>query len=630
MANFERFPNELIYLKVLEDELRFLPKKQRIEALQQVRTRIHYKLDSGSSMQETIESLETPFDLARSIYESGGKAYLAKRQNVKRRNEVLTGIFGAALLVFLLVITLALLAYFGVLAVNRISLLSILIKQSFLDFFIMTCVVLALFTINFVIGLYLTDGLLILGRILVKQFLAIFHKTIPDSDFLLTTWLVTVTKKKKIVETLAGVGFLGYVFFMGCGFMVRSYPYYSLSQAVDNSSVVELPYSNEDLESMTKIEISGYEGKVILKSGESFQINYYHPYISEVDFSFESDVLKVTFITSKTYDFLNLLKEPLQAIEVIVPETPNLSVIRIDAERVNLEVGAYIHEIEIESYIVSLTTKDASIDSLKIKATRLDIYSQESIIGSCDLSLGKGSMVFKKNEFTTLIIDNYGASLGINETTIDNFTFTNEVGTFVLRNSNVNILDIVISNCIMDLKDSEIIDLELTAKVSSSITIDTCKITDLVCNSNGGYLTIRNCTGDVVIETGQEVSIVRHKGNLDLKLTGGTLALNDCLLDMFNLVVKNSKVADIVNLGVTKTIAISSENTTLILKQMYGETISIYCISGQVIYDNFIDEREKLVKSEDEILKNIYTDSTKIKFINLTGNIATNHVEVDS
>ena len=179
------------YLQALEEELKYLPKKDIRRVVQIYQDKINNSLDSGEKIEKVLKDLPSPSDVAKGIYEGKKVNYLDKKKKEYHRKEVLQSL--SCLFVGLLVV-LIFVGLIGYLSIMTFRMFEIIPKFSSKDKIIMTGFVVMYFISMLIILIYLLDvGLLIFnleasapnsliissGSITLPLLLLIFSPSLP-------------------------------------------------------------------------------------------------------------------------------------------------------------------------------------------------------------------------------------------------------------------------------------------------------------------------------------------------------------------------------------------------------------------------------------------------------------------
>ena len=111
------------YLIELEEQLKFLPKKQRASIMLVYREKINNMIDYGEDEEKITASLPSPNEIAANLYESEGINYLDKRKKKAKQTDIIKAIISGILIVLLVSATIVLTVVTFSSVVNIIKLL---------------------------------------------------------------------------------------------------------------------------------------------------------------------------------------------------------------------------------------------------------------------------------------------------------------------------------------------------------------------------------------------------------------------------------------------------------------------------------------------------------------------------
>ena len=185
------------YLQALEEELKYLPKKDIRRVVQIYQDKINNALDSGEKIEKVLKDLPSPEEVAKGIYEGKKVNYLDKKKREYHRKEVLQSlscIFVGFLVVLIFV------GLIGYLSIMTFRMFEIIPQFGSKDKIVMTGFVIMYFISMLIVLVYLLDvGLLILNFLLSKAFIPfskIKDKFRKFEDFTISGLLEKLTKKK--------------------------------------------------------------------------------------------------------------------------------------------------------------------------------------------------------------------------------------------------------------------------------------------------------------------------------------------------------------------------------------------------------------------------------------------------
>ncbi|MBR2138212.1 MAG: DUF1700 domain-containing protein, partial [Bacilli bacterium] len=102
------------YLQALEDELKYLPKKEVRRVVQIYQDKINNAIDGGEKIEKVLKDLPHPSDVAKGIYDSKKVNYLDKKKREFRQKELLEGLSSLVLSILVILIFVGIIGYIGI------------------------------------------------------------------------------------------------------------------------------------------------------------------------------------------------------------------------------------------------------------------------------------------------------------------------------------------------------------------------------------------------------------------------------------------------------------------------------------------------------------------------------------
>ena len=257
------------YLQALEDELKYLPKKEVRRVVQIYQDKINNAIDGGEKIEKVLKDLPHPSDVAKGIYDSKKVNYLDKKKREFRQKELLEGLSSLVLSILVILIFVGIIGYIGIMTFRMFEIIP---KFSSQDKIIMSGFVIMYFMAMIIILIYLVDLALLITNFLLGKFFYLFPKLKEKfekvEEFTISGTLEKVTKKKYFLgKILLVFGILALLFgvtsLVGKGYLYRSF------MDIPNEKNEEvLDISNE----IEEITLETTKAQVLLKKGENFQI----------------------------------------------------------------------------------------------------------------------------------------------------------------------------------------------------------------------------------------------------------------------------------------------------------------------------------------------------------------------
>ena len=257
------------YLQALEDELKYLPKKEVRRVVQIYQDKINNAIDCGEKIDKVLKDLPTPSDVAKGIYDSKKVNYLDKKKREYRQKELLEGITSLLLSILVVLIFVGIIGYLGIMTFRMFEILPKFASQ---DKIIMSGFVIMYFMAMLIILIYLVDLGLLITNFLMGKFFYLFpnikEKFEKVEEFTISGALEKVTKKKYFLgKVLLVFGILALLFgvtsLVGKGYLYRSF------MDIPNEKNEEVFDVSNEIEEIT---LDTTKAQVLIKKGETFQI----------------------------------------------------------------------------------------------------------------------------------------------------------------------------------------------------------------------------------------------------------------------------------------------------------------------------------------------------------------------
>ncbi len=407
------------FLFELEDELRFLKKKDANEILKYYRNRINIATDYGEKEEHIIATMPTPKKIADEIYKSKGVNYLEKRTKQIRIKQIFNAIFSTILLIMIALALISILAIMVVASIKLINLMILSFKMiALLDTISLVLFIICYICIILIAMIYVFDLFYIIGTHFLANILNTLKKDKKEYKFMnftLSGSIGHITKKKRFLVFML-VGFVGGLIVSGVfNFTNKGYIYRSINDEVQINKTLNVSGGTNKikiLESSALIKFVQDDnlGNIVISYGTEFNAN--------LNYHYEGTTLIIEPIKTTTYDFLGLLDEPLPSMQIAIPLNYNLEDIEVALNDGILDIANITKRFNVKitgtSSTIALTKNN--INTLEIEGYRLDFNNQENNINYAKITMDSG---------------NYWADQDIcNELEIDNHT-----GRFIFQNS---------------------------------------------------------------------------------------------------------------------------------------------------------------------------------------------------
>ena len=634
------------YIQNLDEELKFLPKKERQQTVGVYQTRINNYLDEGISEEKILKDLPDYKEIAKEAYTSRGIDYLARREKIVKSKQIADSII-AGILVLIISVAFFTITYFVIRHfINLVPLIKAFTTLKLVDAFFMVTysviyIIVAVMLLCFLFDLcWLLDGFMI-ARI-VKPFNKDFYK-LKASSWFITSLIDKVFKKKNVLlkSVFIALGVLCVI--VASSYLSKSYMYYAVKNTIEEERIVY------DIEEIDNIVFDYKEATVrIVKSNDSkmhLGIKSIFDHHSNLDINDNT----ATLTMSKKYsaDFLNIIKEPTPVITIYMPKEKVLS-LNLNIDKGNYEINdVALKDFHIEGIDLDLLIEDSTLDNLEVKTDQIDFNIKNTkVVNNGKITVLRGLMLLENSAFTSLFIDNQQAKMGLENITIsESATLDNDYGTIQIINPIGGIWEysgvggtLNVSNTPNSNEQFSVKGFNIIAKNSSNIAVSNGIIEDdmnLVLNKGNLSFTYLNANIKVLEAMGK-LDIVNVIGSVDVTATAGEVSIYSTLSDntkekpnkeiskYFNgishLSVNTSNANVYIGQLDIDTISFTINKGVAVLNELYGKNITLSLIKGKTQYantvvsnklhkiENLVIERQKgeletdLVISENEII----------------------------
>lgn len=460
------------FLQELAEELRYLPAKQVNEVLKHYRDKINVEIDYGTPVEKVLESMKSPSEIAKSIYEMHGVNYLAKRKkHTKIKDGIGAGISGI-ILVCCLILYFSIAYFFVSIMVNQFGLIiNAFSFNSILDTILTSLCVFSYILIMLVVLLLITDLFMILMNGLFIKILDAFDKTRGKNftflEFTFTGWLNDKTKKQKFVYKLLGGLVIAFVLFGVCSYFTNGYINRTLRNVPSKEVIVEINQEFDNIYiSSNEVDVSIVEDVNVTKP----TIKYIYEF-NKYQWTIIDNTLKITIDKNKTYDFLGIIQAPSSTITLSVPKDYDCSNILVEVNYGDV----YIKQLDVEKFNVSLLNGNV-------------ILGDNNFIRS-EINLSTGNIVSKGNKYEELTINHHSGELNSGEDYVSKLTHNNGSSNIKTVGSTILSYQLVNSSGSVYLEDvkGDTINIKTNSSVNKLYDIYYCEAKfeiDSACNFN--------------------------------------------------------------------------------------------------------------------------------------------------
>ena len=577
------------YLQALEDEFKYLPKKEVRRVVQIYQDKINNAIDGGEKIEKVLKDLPHPSDVAKGIYDSKKVNYLDKKKREFRQKELLGGLSSLVLSILAILIFVGIIGYIGIMTFRMFEIIP---KFSSQDKIIMSGFVIMYFMAMIIILIYLVDLALLITNFLLGKFFYLFPKLKEKfekvEEFTISGTLEKVTKKKYFLgKILLVFGILALLFgvtsLVGKGYLYRSF------MDIPNEKNEEvLDISNE----IEEITLETTKAQVLLKKGENFQIIKTSEFDRNFQLNQNGNKLEIDFDEKANYDFLGILSEPTILITIIIPEEKSLDInLKINNGKIGLtEVNLKKSDIYLTSG--ELVIKDVDFTDFTFYTDSGTLNSNSSKYEKANIEIVRGKYASSEDYFKDIYLQNGSGEVAIKQNKYEKFELKNISGTSIIQESTINQFDYHSVASILNMTEIVSKTFNLTSTNASQFTMIDMKADLFTFDLNTGYITMSKVIGDInIIQSLSNITLSELVGDVKGKIANSKLAVYNSIFD--NLDIELSKCNLDLDNVVIKEIDVSAENTQLLLIDVYGNNMRYEITNSNMQYYN--NDSKKLI-----------------------------------
>lgn len=577
------------YLQALEDELKYLPKKEVRRVVQIYQDKINNAIDGGEKIEKVLKDLPHPSDVAKGIYDSKKVNYLDKKKREFRQKELLEGLSSLVLSILVILIFVGIIGYIGIMTFRMFEIIP---KFSSQDKIIMSGFVIMYFMAMIIILIYLVDLALLITNFLLGKFFYLFPKLKEKfekvEEFTISGTLEKVTKKKYFLgKILLVFGILALLF--GVTSLVgKGYLYRSFMDIPNEKNEVVLDISNE----IEEITLETTKAQVLLKKGENFQIIKTSEFDRNFQLNQNGNKLEIDFDEKTNYDFLGILSEPTILITIIIPEEKVLDInLKINNGKIGLtEVNLKKSDIYLTSG--ELVIKDVDFTDFTFYTDSGTLNSNSSKYEKANIEIVRGKYASSEDYFKDIYLQNGSGEVAIKQNKYEKFELKNISGTSIIQESTINQFDYHSVASILNMTEIVSKTFNLTSTNASQFTMIDMKADLFTFDLNTGYITMSKVIGDInIIQSLSNITLSELVGDVKGKIANSKLAVYNSIFD--NLDIELSKCNLDLDNVVIKEIDVSAENTQLLLIDVYGNNMRYEITNSNMQYYN--NDSKKLI-----------------------------------
>lgn len=576
------------YLIALEEELQYLKIKEAKKVIKFYRDKINISLDYGEEEAKVIAKLPHPKIVAQEVYDQKGINFIKHQTKKIKRKKLIDAITSVGALLIVTLGFLVVLLYMSIILINKFLMVPHFLNGNMLEVFlnegfILTYLLISIIIIIFILDLYIIIFNFLLLKINENIFLNFSFRKLIDK----------LTKNTNFLGKFLGLASLIFLVFGFLSFINKTYFYRVLIDYPKNEQTYEVT------KPIDEISFSNYEAKIYIVEGTTDTIKIKHQFEFDRSFKIIQDNQKLEIQTnnSKTYDLLNLIKEPIQIITIYLPKT-----ICLKQMNLNLTKGLIaFQKIELENLTLNMGFGDIAIKETKINKIQA-IFNQVEFglnnndLDEVNLEQKRGLLKVKNDSIKFLTVNSNSADIGIEglisntfkinssastvvlvDLDCQNFESSLDVSNFYLKRFNIDTLKMSGSN--NKINFTEGIFNSLTMKLSGgTVWGDDLQGGLILLEDSSSNITLLNMSGSIDFDNEGDISIEKSNlTNLNLKILSKTLFLKDI----------NFKQGEIT---ITKGIGN--------LEEVYGITLTLHLDNTTFIFTNQDETKfyEELIK----------------------------------
>lgn len=425
------------FLETLAEELRYLPAKQVNEVLKHYRDKINVETDYGTPIEKVLESMKSPAEIAKGIYEMHGVNYLAKRKRRTKIKDIFSASFSGIIGILCFVLYFFISYFFENVMINQFGLIvNAFTFDSVLDIILTSLCVFSYILVMLVVFIFITDLFIILLNGLLGKILDARESTrgvnYDFMDFTFNGWFNNKLKKDKILFKILFGLVVAFVLTGISSYATNGYINRTIRNIPSNIEVIELE------QSFNKIYLNANEVDVVIvedKETTKPTINYSYEF-SKYNYSVENNTLSINVEKNKTYDFLGIIQAPSSKITISVPVG-----FTIDNILVELNYGdVYLKKLtKTNTFTVTVLNggvylgENSNITSGNVNLSVGNIVSNKNLINELTINHGSGELNSGQDYITKLTHNNGSSDIKTVGSSIQNYTLNNTSGTVYLE-----------------------------------------------------------------------------------------------------------------------------------------------------------------------------------------------------
>lgn len=570
------------YLIILEEELKYYPKKKRKVIINIYRDKFNTDIDLGIEEEKITASYPTPYEVAKEQYEKEGINYLDRRKRQTKSNDIFKSIITGIGLILTFSAALFLSFYIGYSIVRLIKLVTLLNGAKDIILTILFVIPFILFLV--VIYLYLVDIFILIFEYLLEIFLIGFNKKLNPIEFSIVDYLEEKLKKEKLFRKTLIITCVCMIFFGLVNYFGHSYFYRSFTKATPNAYVTE--YSDAS----TNINLKIDEAKIKVVEAPEFKITINSEFERKLNVENISDVLYISTNNLQYFDFLDFLKEPLPEVIIEIPATDCLS---ISLDSGNIEItGVNLSKNFAKINQGNIIVSDSSINEVELTCTKGGVSINNLICDNTLLSLVTGKTEINGITGSALKITNVSSDVQIEKANFAAFDYTSTNGDILINEANIYTSNVNLASCDADFVNITGDSFVLKSTAACNVSYSNSTITTLDSITLGGGVVCLSLDSNANIETAGTFLGKDLKGSFKIKSLGSFFELTQSKLDSIEIETNRCE-ATIEYIKADKFKYITN-NSKSVLYFIFGKEMKIQDDKGELLLDNDSSIRDEI------------------------------------
>lgn len=571
------------YLIILEDELKYYPKKKRKVIINIYREKFNTDIDLGVEEDKITAGYPTPYEVAKDLYEKEGINYLDRRKRQRKSNDIFKTIITGIGLILTFSAALFLTFYIGYSIVRLVKLVCLLNGAK--DIILMLLFVIPFILFLDVVYLYLVDIFILIFEFLLEIFLVGFNKKLEPVEFSVVDFLEDKLKKQKLFRKALIATTVLLVFFGLVNYFGHSYFYRSFTKATPNAYTVEYT-DTSSLSYNFKVD----EAKVKVVEADTFKIVINSEFERKLNVENVSNVIYITTNNLQYFDFLDFLKEPIPEIIIEMPKDTDLS---ISIENGNLELNN-VHLNKSISKVVqgNAIISDSTVQDLEITTSNAGVSLNNVESANTTLKLVSGKVEVNNLKGTSLDIDNATCDVKLENIALNNLNYKTTNGDILVNDANITTSNFNLTSCDADIVKLNAESVTLKSTSACNVSYSNSNITTLDSITLGGGVVCLTLNANAHIETAGTFLGKDLTGTYKIKCLGNFFELTKSKAT--SIEIETNRCEATVEYIKADKFKYITNNSKSVLYFIFGKEMKIQDDKGELLLDNDSSIRDEI------------------------------------